>query len=350
MAETEIVPHTRQLRLGIVLTPVYGRETDPRRHLAEHVETARLAEQLGFSTIIAGQHFLGSQLRFYQPVPYLTYLSTQVPTMDVATGVVLLSLVNPVDIAEQVATMDVVTGGRAVFGVGLGYSDHEYGAFGVARRDRVSRFEESIALIRLLWSGGPVEFDGRHFRVSLPTPSVQPLQSRLPIWIGAQAEPSVRRAGRLGESWYAAPFPSHRELRDLAGMYLEERTSHGHTGPVEFPVRRDLVIAPTREIALEAAYERSRARYDTYRAWGLNRNTAIDGSSSGAAELDRDQIEERFILGSAEDCAEQLRCIRDDIGMTSFIYKPHWQGFSHVESLRQLEEFGTRVVPLLAAA
>jgi alkanesulfonate monooxygenase SsuD/methylene tetrahydromethanopterin reductase-like flavin-dependent oxidoreductase (luciferase family) len=334
------------MKFGIVLTPVHGRETPPDRHIAEHVEAAQLAEQLGFSTIVAGQHFLGSELRFYQPVPYLTYLSTKVPTMEMATGVVLLSLVNPVDIAEQVATMDVVTGGRAIFGVGLGYSDHEYGAFGLERSQRVSRFEESIALVRQLWASQPVEFDGKFFQLSLPTPSVQPIQKRLPMWIGAQAEPSVRRAGRLGESWYAAPFPNNRELRELASMYFEERAANNHTAEIEFPVRRDLVIAPTREAAIEQAYERSRARYATYKAWGLDKKSGAPAGSS-FADLDREQIEQRFILGTAEECAEELMRLRDEIGMTNFIYKPHWQGFPHLESMRQLEEFGTRIAPLL---
>jgi alkanesulfonate monooxygenase SsuD/methylene tetrahydromethanopterin reductase-like flavin-dependent oxidoreductase (luciferase family) len=337
------------MKFGIVLTPVHGRDAPPAQHVAEHVEAAKLAEELGFSTIVAGQHFLGSELRFYQPIPYLTYLSTQVPSMEMATGVVLLSLVNPVDIAEQVATLDVVTGGRAAFGVGLGYSDHEFGAFGLRRSERLSRFEESIALIRRLWSGEPIHFDGQHFQIDVQAPAVQPLQERLPIWIGAQAEPAVRRAGRLGESWYAAPFPSHDALRQLAAIYWQERANHGHEGSIEFPVRRDLVISTDRRSALEEAYERSRARYATYQAWGGGGRTP--GTAATAwADLDREAIEDRFILGPAESCADALRSLQAEIGMTSFIYKPHWQGFSHLESMRQLEAFGTTVMPLVNAA
>ena len=90
------------MKFGILATPIYGKETDPAVQFAEHKELLQLAEQLGFDTIVAGQHFLGTELRYYQPVPYLTYLSTFTPSMEVAIGIILLSLVNPVETAEQV--------------------------------------------------------------------------------------------------------------------------------------------------------------------------------------------------------------------------------------------------------
>ncbi|MFC7787468.1 LLM class flavin-dependent oxidoreductase [Microbacterium sp. MAHUQ-60] len=334
------------MKFGIVLTPVYGRETPPDRHVREHQEAARLAQELGFSTVVTGQHFLGSELRFYQPVPYLTALAGVVPEMRLATGVVLLSLVNPIDLAEQIATMDVLSRGRAVLGVGLGYSDHEYGAFGLDRRHRVRRFEESVTLIRKLWSGEPVEHEGRFFQLSIPVPAVQPAQERIPIWIGGQAEAPVRRAGRLGESWYAAPFCSHEEIRAYKRAFDEERDLAGYDEAIEFPVRRDLVISASRGDAIEDALHRSRARYQTYRDWGLNKGAGgVDTANYG--DLDREQIEQRWILGDASACADQLLALQEETGMTEFVYKPHWQGFPHLESMRQLELFGEKVMPLV---
>ena len=93
------------LKFGVLTTPVWGRETDPRVQLAQHQELVQMAEQLGFNAMVAGQHFLGSELRYYQPVPYLTYLSRFAPSMQVTIGLILLSLVNPVETAEQVALL-----------------------------------------------------------------------------------------------------------------------------------------------------------------------------------------------------------------------------------------------------
>src|ERR1700740_1906839 len=104
------------MRAGILLTAVHDASTPPAQQVAEHRELVQTAEQLGFELIICGQHFLGTELRYYQPVPYLAHMATAAPSMRVVTGIILLSMLNPVQVAEDVATLDVVTGGRATFG------------------------------------------------------------------------------------------------------------------------------------------------------------------------------------------------------------------------------------------
>jgi alkanesulfonate monooxygenase SsuD/methylene tetrahydromethanopterin reductase-like flavin-dependent oxidoreductase (luciferase family) len=296
---------------------------------------------------VAGQHFLGAELRYYQPVPWLTHMAPFAPSMRTATGIILLSMVNPVETAEQIATLDVLTGGRAVFGVGLGYSAHEFAAFGVEPGTRVARFEESLALIRRLWSGSPVDFAGRFFSVADARPAVQPIQpGGPPVWIGGQAEGAVRRAARMGDAWYAPPFPTHDELARLRAMYLRTRSKAGLAVDGEFPVRRELLIAPSRSAGLDAALDRYRARYEIYRKWGLRgSNTPAEPSGSQV----RADVEDRFLLGPPQDVAASLDRLRAEVGMTHFVYKPHWPGLPHAEAMRQLELFGTEVMPLLAA-
>jgi alkanesulfonate monooxygenase SsuD/methylene tetrahydromethanopterin reductase-like flavin-dependent oxidoreductase (luciferase family) len=333
------------MKLGILLTSVYDRSTPAVQQRDEHAELVRTSEQAGFSLMVAGQHFLGSELRYFQPVPWLTHMSQQAPTMDVATGIVLLSMVNPVDIAEQVSTLDVVTGGRARFGVGLGYSPHEFDAFGVRRGERVARFEESLSLVRKLWSGEKVTFDGRFTSVHDAQPAVQPVQAGgPPVWVGGQAAGAVKRAARMGDAWYSPPFPTHDQLHEMTRLFTETRAEAGLAPATEFPVRRELLIADSREEAMEAALTRYRARYETYRKWGLKgENTPVEKSGE---EL-REDIEQRFVLGPPEECAAALCKLRDEIGMTHFVYKPHWPGLSHAEAMRQLDRFGSEVVPLL---
>lgn len=333
------------MKFGILLTSIYDASTDPRQQRREHEELVRTAEELGFDLMVAGQHFLGSELRYYQPIPWLTHLAHQAQTMRVATGIILLSMVNPVDIAEQMSTLDVVTDGRAVFGVGLGYSPHEFDAFGVAKGTKVGRFEEALSLVRALWSGKPVDHRGEFFAVSGAQPSVRPLQAGgPPVWIGGQAAAAVRRAARLGDAWYAPPFPDHQEFRQLRALFLRTREEAGLPTNGEFPARRELVIAPTRAGAIELAVERYLARYRTYQKWGLaGENTPVEQSGSDL----RTDIEERFILGPAASCAEQLATLANDTGMTHFVFKPHWPGVPHRDAMRQLEMFGTDVLPSL---
>jgi alkanesulfonate monooxygenase SsuD/methylene tetrahydromethanopterin reductase-like flavin-dependent oxidoreductase (luciferase family) len=335
------------MRFGVLSTPVHSASSPPQLQLAEHRELVTTAEQLGFDAIVAGQHFLGSELRYYQPIPYLLYLGQYAPTMRLVVGVLLLSLVNPVEAAEQVATLDALSDGRAVLGLGLGYSDHEFAAFGVDRRQRVSRFEEGLELIKALWSGEPVVHHGRHFTVQGAPSAVQPIQSpRPPIWVGGQSEKAVRRAARVGDAWYAPPFPSHDGLRELHAVFIEERERCGLPSATELPVRRELLIAASRDHALRDAAERSSKRYETYLKWGIGGD--LDRSSGTFARSDNRRIEQHFILGEPEACAEQLARLRDEIGMTDFMFKPQWPGLPHVEAMRQLELFGTEVIPRLA--
>lgn len=338
------------MKFGLVLSPTYGPETPASRQLAEQLQTALVAEDTGFHTVVLGQHFLGDSLRFLQPIPQLSHFAAHTSRIRLATGVVLLSLVNPVDIAEQVATLDVVSNGRAVFGVGLGYSEHEYGAFGVEKNQRVRRFTEAVSIVRQMWSGQPIVHDGTIFTLDAAAPAVQPIQQRVPIWVGAQAEPSVRRAGRLGESWYCAPFPTHDEVRTLTSIYREGLSQSSSTEPQELAIRRDLVIADTYDEALELAYRMSRARYETYQRWGLDRTSSTASSSTSFAALEREEIAARFILGPAEACVDQINQLRADTGMTEFVYKAHWQGYPHEESMRQLELFATDVMPRVEGA
>ena len=336
------------MKFGILLTAVHGRDTPPEVQIREHREMVELAEQLGFDSMVCGQHFLGKELRYYPPVQYLTYMNQFAPSLSPTLGIVLLSLLNPIELAEQVATMDVLTGGKAVVGCGLGYADHEFRAFGIARKDRVKRFEEGIDILKALWSGKEVSYDGRFFKLDKDLPSVMPLQRPRPaIWVAGQGEKAVRRAARIADAWYPPPFPTHEGLARLRQVFLDERDRVGGGMDADFPVRRELVIADSRDEARRLAAKRSQARYSTYLNWGLGGDLDKDNSGFGS-QADED-IDARFLLGTGEDVAEQLNRLRTELGMTHFMLKPQWLGMPHVDAMRQIELFGTEVIPRLLA-
>jgi alkanesulfonate monooxygenase SsuD/methylene tetrahydromethanopterin reductase-like flavin-dependent oxidoreductase (luciferase family) len=335
---------TTPLRFGIQLTAVHGAGTVPRLQLEEHEELVRLAASSRFDVMAVGQHYLTPELRYYQPVPYLAHLSGVAPNMRVATGIILLPLHNPVDIAEQIATLDVISDGRAVLGVGIGYADHEFTAFGVDRRTRVSRFTESLEVIRALWSGQPTKHVGRHFVIDPLATGTLPIQEPgPPIWGAAQSEAAVRRVAATCDTWYVPPFVTHEELVELYGSYKAELEQAGKPPPTELPVRRELFIADSHDEALAGAAERMSSRFDTYLRWGLGRDLA--GGGFGPAE--EANILSRFIVGTPETCAEQILNLRAKVPMSHLILKPQWPGLAHREAVSQLERFCTEVVPRL---
>jgi alkanesulfonate monooxygenase SsuD/methylene tetrahydromethanopterin reductase-like flavin-dependent oxidoreductase (luciferase family) len=337
------------VKFGLLLTAVHDARVPPGQQVAEHRELVRTADELGFDVIVCGQHFLGAELRYYQPIPYLTHMAQFGPRMRVATGILLLSMLNPVQVAEEVATLDVVTGGRATLGVAVGYADREFAALGVDKSVRGPRFEEALQVIETLWSGEEIRHQGTFFHLEGPVrASVLPQQRpRPPIWIGGNTTVAVRRAARLGDAWYAPPFPTHTALGGLCRVFAEERNRHGLPPAREFPVRREVIVADSKEEARRGAEMRSRARYRTYLSWGLGADLADTGGSFG--EADDAETEGRFLLGPAEEVAAALARLRDDTGMTHFILKPQWPGLPHAEAMRQLDLIGTKVLPLLAS-
>lgn len=324
---------------GLLLTSVHDRSVPARQQITEHHELISLAVELGFDLVVAGQHFGAPALRYLQPVPYLTSIAMQFPTVQVATGIILLPLHHPLHVAEEVATMDAVTDGRVVMGLGIGYLQDEFDAFGIDRSTRTERFEESIEIIRGLWTGEPVTHHGQFFDLDAVETSTLPVQDpHPPIWIGAQAEVSVRRAARLADAWYVPPFPTHRELIALYANYLDERAAHGNRAQTAIPVRREIYIADTPAAAEAAVSAGASSRYGTYSSWGLDLDDGLGNDS---------WLDNRFVLGDPTTVAEGLSHLMGEVEHSHFIYKPQWPGQDHHATMAQLERFGTEVLPLL---
>ena len=328
------------VRFGLLLTSVHDRSVPVHQQIAEHRELISVAVEHGFDLVVAGQHFAAPTLRYLQPIPYLTSIAMAFPSVSVATGILLLPLHHPLTVAEEVATMDAVTGGRVIMGVGIGYRQDEFDAFGIDRTTRTERFEESVEIIRAMWTGQPLTHHGRFFRFDNVELSTLPIQQpNPPIWVGAQAEASVRRAARVGDAWYAAPFPSNRELIHLYQVYLEERAAHGNRAMVAIPVRREVYIADSPAEAEAAVSAGALSRYGAYRTWGLDVDDGLGRS---------DWLDNRFVLGSPSDVAEGLSHLMDQVDHSHFIYKPQWPGHDHAHAMSQLERFGAEVIPLLS--
>lgn len=324
---------------GLLLTSVHDRSVPPRQQISEHHELISLAVDLGFDLVVAGQHFAAPTLRYLQPIPYLTSIAMRFPTVQVATGIILLPLHHPLHVAEEVATMDAVTDGRVVMGLGIGYLQDEFDAFGIDRSTRTERFEESIEIIRALWSGQPLTHHGRFFDLDDVETSTLPVQDpHPPIWIGAQADASVRRAARLADAWYVPPFPTHRELVALYGAYLDERAAHGNRAQTAIPVRREIYIAHSPAEAQAAVSAGASSRYDTYSSWGLDLDNGLGNDS---------WLDNRFVLGDPTTVAQGLHHLMGEVEHSHFIYKPQWPGQDHRATMAQLERFGTDVITLL---
>ena len=186
----------------------------------------RAAEELGFGSLWTPDRLFHAQVATPHPLITLTLAAGATERVGLGTAVVITGVRNPIETAQQAASLDALSGGRLTLGVGLGGREHEYAALGVDARRRVSRFEEGIALMRRLWTEESVTFQGRHF--ALEGASILPRPGRaIPMPIGARAAPALARAGRIGDGWIQGGRGSAQEFRESWALVRESAHAAG---------------------------------------------------------------------------------------------------------------------------
>jgi len=192
-------------------------------------ELCRLAEALGFDTVMLGHHHFQAGQQS-DPLAFLSAIAVETTALRVATAVFLLPLHHPLEIAERVATLDQLSAGRVSFGVGLGWNPVEYQAFGASLRERGARLEESLGLLRRLWTERDVAGTGRFWRFDPVTLEPRPVQRpHPPLWVAGTATAAIERAARLGSHWLCDPVQTLDEVARLRGVYERACAAAGRT-------------------------------------------------------------------------------------------------------------------------
>ena len=253
-----------------------------------------------------------------------------------------MPLLHPVDITEQVAALDTISGGRFIFGVGLGYEREEFEAFGINVSDRASRFEESLEIIKKLWTEDVVSFEGQHFQIRDARPSALPLQSPYPpVWIAANGDRPIRRAARHGDVWFANPHAKFATLERQMSVYDAGLGEYGKERAADVVVCRELLVARSRADALRLARPVLEERYRVYMNHGQDQqNPPGDQFDMPFEQL----VEDRFILGDPDYCVEQIKRY-EDLGFNYFILDYHWIDLEDSVALDSLKLFGSEVLP-----
>jgi alkanesulfonate monooxygenase SsuD/methylene tetrahydromethanopterin reductase-like flavin-dependent oxidoreductase (luciferase family) len=284
----------------------------------------------------------------FQQVPLLARLSAEAPGLELIAGVVLLPMLQPVVVAEQYSALDHITGGRLIFGVGLGYRQVEFDALGVPRSERVPRMAEYLEVIRRLWSGEEVHYIGRYVRLEGARLMTLPLQRPSPpIWMAADSDRGVQRAAQLGDAWYLNPHTTLKTLERQMGLYREALSALGRPLPPEIPIRREIFIGENREAAMRECLPYVQRKYQTYKQWGHHEVLPQDDTWDLAP---RELLEDRVIIGGPQECAEQIDRYRARLGANHFVFSVQWPGLSHARALEMIHLLGEEVFPFFRAS
>jgi probable F420-dependent oxidoreductase len=170
------------------------------------LRTARTAEQLGFDNVTMSGHVLenpgGGAL---DPLVLLSAIAGATTRIGLTTSILVVPYYHPVILANQTASLDVLSGGRFVLGVGTGWNPDEFQAVGVPIRERGTRTDEYLGVLKSLWVGNPIDFDGRYITLRQATIGTRPATpGGPPVWVGGASDAALRRALRFGDGWHGS--------------------------------------------------------------------------------------------------------------------------------------------------
>ena len=217
---------------------------------------AAAAEEAGYDHLVAYDHVIGANPAsrpgwkppydhrniFHEPFVLFGFLAAVTMRVELVTGIVILPQRQTVLVAKQAAAVDVLSRGRLRLGIGIGWNPVEYEALGENFHNRGRRSEEQVALLRLLWGGELVNFEGKWHKISDAGINPLPIRRSIPIWFGGNGEPVLKRIGQMGDGWFPLLPPNDKcpaviqkirkyganAGRNVADIGIEGRIMYGH--------------------------------------------------------------------------------------------------------------------------
>ena len=320
------------MRLGLFINTQFPETTPVAAQIPELVEQVRTARGAGFTSLWFPHHYMTAPMQMLQITPMMAFLAAEAKGMTIGPNILILPLLNPVHVAEEAATLDVLTEGRYVLGIGLGYREPEFAAFGISQKERAPRFVEAIALMKRLWTEDRVTHDGRFYPVKDVGLSLKPVQKGgVPIYIAATVDAAIRRAARIGDAWLIVNAASLQTIEPQMRLYRETLQEAGRT-PVEYPIARECYVGASHATAVEECRAALEYKYNAYASWGM-------GGGMGNVSFPA-FARDRFIIGDRVSVKEDVARYREKLGVDHFIMRCQWPGLPQEKVLGSIRRLG----------
>jgi len=329
------------IKFGVMSNSHPASAADLSRLVDEMVVEAQQAETYGFDSFFVTEHHQEPSGYLPSPLPLLAALAARTSTIRLGTGIAVLPLYHPVRMAEDCAVIDIISKGRLILGVGMGYQDVDFAAYGLRVSERVSLFEEGVEIIKRAWTEEKLYFVGKRYTLTNISVTPKPVQKpRPPIWVAAVGDEAMKRAGRVGDALLADSFQLPARLKPRVDLYRQTAASRGNRAQVV--LFREGFVARTRD---EAVREYEAALLSTHRYYWRHGSYYPDIKKEEDLDLKRIGLD-RLILGSPRDCAERVRAWNAEIGADYFLIRfKHPAGPPHAKVMEALKLFGEQVIP-----
>jgi alkanesulfonate monooxygenase SsuD/methylene tetrahydromethanopterin reductase-like flavin-dependent oxidoreductase (luciferase family) len=332
------------MEIGVILGDIRASRS-AKETLDGLLRQVEAAQRNGVTYITIGQHYLYGDLRWLQPVPTLARLAPELdPHITLATTIIQVPLYHPVALAEELATLDIMTGGRLIVGAGAGYRADEFVAFGIDFAHRFAMLDEALTLIKRLWTEPSVTFHGRFWSLDDALPHIRPWQQpHPPLWLGAMSETGVRRSARLGDGWPITPETRVPDMVRLLSVYEDERSRLGKP-QVRHPLRREIVPAPTTDEAFARFEAMAKDRLLAY----ARRSLATRNADEIAARF-RAVAAEEALIGTPDECLAQIAALAAVAPIDPIIVRAQWPDMPTEAVVDYLDDLGRDIIPAVRA-
>lgn len=329
------------IQFGVMSNSHPAPGTDLTRLWEEMSAEAQQAERSGFDSFFVTEHHQEPAGYLPSPLPLLAALASRTSRIRLGTGIAVLPLYHPIRMAEDCAVVDIISRGRLILGVGMGYQEVDFAAYGLRVSDRVSLFEEGVEVIKRAWTEEKLYFVGKRYTLTDISVTPKPVQRpRPPIWVAGVGDEAMKRAGRIGDALLADSFQLPARLKRRVDLYRQTAESRGNQARVV--LFREGFVAKTRE---EAISEYETGLLSTHRYYWRHGSYYQDIKQEGDLDLKRIGLE-RLILGSPQDCVERIRTWNAEIGADYFLIRfKHPAGPPHAKVMEALRLFGEEVIP-----
>jgi alkanesulfonate monooxygenase SsuD/methylene tetrahydromethanopterin reductase-like flavin-dependent oxidoreductase (luciferase family) len=315
----------------------------------EALELSAEAERLGFDSVWTTEHHFVDDAYMPSLLPACAAIAARTERVLVGTALLLAPLYDPLRLAEDAFTVDLISGGRLVLGLGLGWREEEFEALGVPTRERARRLEAAVAVLRQAGAGGAVTGTA-----SLPYPAVAvtPGPARAggpPIWIGAFAERAVRRAGRIADGFMAGEAGPPELAREVG--WTREALAEAGRDPDAFT--QSVYVSTFAWPDAEEGWRRVLPHHH-YVSWKYDDMAGARGRvgpppAAPAITAAREaELREAMLVGTPAQVAEGIAALRDAAGgRLHYIARLYWPGMDIGVQREAMRVFADEVAPLL---
>ncbi|MGO9059910.1 MAG: LLM class flavin-dependent oxidoreductase [Candidatus Binataceae bacterium] len=299
------------------------------------------AEELGFDSIWLTEHHLTDDGYLPSLMPMAAAIAARTHRVQIGTYVLLFPFYHPIKLAEDIAVVDVISGGRLRIGVGQAYRAEEFAAFGVNKKQRLGRTLETVEILKLAWTGERFSYKGKHFDLNdvrvLPRPVSQPHPELL--W-GVGAPKGIQRAAEMGLSFATVGAASAVKL------YHDALKARGKD-PSKFSVvgSRTVYVADSAEAAWKDIEGPSMYWAENYGRW-LSQHAGTD-ISKAPIRPDPERLKRVSVLGTPIEVRRRLAQVIEEDQLTDLIITTQMPGLDPAKAMQSLERFGSEVLPFL---